>query len=149
MRGNAPTTPEPGPSLDELADGDGLAALRPSHRLFRAHPALGLEETDGHWLRSPKSHELGVRWLSLTHAEQRAREADFLRGLLQLTARHDGALFEAGWSPDAHERTVLLADACAVAVTPEVTARGPLSRQAVEVLAAELPHVLIVDGGPS
>jgi hypothetical protein len=33
-------------------------------------------------------------------------------------------------------------------VTAEVTARGPLSPEAVEVLAAELPHVLVVDGGP-
>lgn len=95
-----------------------------------------------------KSSALGVRWLSLSRAEQRAREVDFLRGLLQLATRYEGARFEAGWSPDAEERTAALAQACGVAVTADVTARGPLGPQAVEALAGELPDVLVVDGGP-
>lgn len=143
-----PVTSETGPSLEDLADGEKLAALRPSHRLCRAHPALGLEEADGRWLPVTSLHELGTRWLSLEAAEQRARETDFLRGLLRVAARYEGARFEAGWSPRATERAAALAQACAVSVTAEATARGPLTAQAIEVLAGELPNLLVVDGGP-
>jgi hypothetical protein len=52
-----------------------------SWRLFRAHPALGLEETDSIWVWRPEPHELGLRWLSLAPAEQRAQEADLLDAL--------------------------------------------------------------------
>jgi len=57
-----------------------------SWRLFRAHPALGLEELDDDVLAIPAPHELGAAWLALEPAEQRCREADFSAGL-QAVAR--------------------------------------------------------------
>lgn len=50
-------------------------------RLHRAHPALGLEETEGTVLLPLAPHELGVRWLALAPEERRDRKADMLDAL--------------------------------------------------------------------
>jgi hypothetical protein len=70
-------------SIDERVDLDRLKAEHPSWRLFRAHPALGLEETEGDCVLAPSAGELGVAWLTLDLAEQRARERDLQHELLR------------------------------------------------------------------
>jgi hypothetical protein len=63
-----------------------------SWRLFRAHPALGLEETDHDFLPPLSPHELGVRWWVLEPDEQRQREADFAAALERAATQPDSGL---------------------------------------------------------
>ena len=77
-------------TLSRMGEEDGHPS---SWRLFRAHPALGLEEMEATVSCAPTPQELGVAWLALALSEQRQREADLL-----------GAP-EAASDPDAHWRS--------------------------------------------
>lgn len=48
------------------------------------HPDLGLEETDREFERPADARRLSVRWLALPAEEQRQREDDMYRALLEL-----------------------------------------------------------------
>ncbi len=132
-------------SLAERTDPERLKA-RPTWRLCRAHPAVGLQETEADYVGALEPHELGVPWLALAPGEQRARELDYLRALLRYAAACPGARFEAGWQDDA-ERTVALAGRCGTTLTPEQTAAGSLTEAAVEALLETLPELWVVEGG--
>jgi hypothetical protein len=118
--------PDPGLRLDERMDPDRLTAGRPSRRLHRAHPALGLEPIEGSYLVSVPLRDLGLGWLALDEAEQRAREADFLRALLEQAARRD-APFEAEHDGE--------------------TTRGRLTPATIDALVASVPEILFVEVG--
>lgn len=76
-------------TLSNMEDEHG----RPSSwRLFRVHPALGLEETESEVVFAPAPHEVGVRWLALAPEERRAREADLLAALRSAAVEPDRAL---------------------------------------------------------
>jgi hypothetical protein len=126
-------------------DPDRLAAGHPSRRLFRAHPALGLEETENSLIGRVSLEELGLRWLTLEPAEQRAREADFLRGLLERAAEH-AARFEAA-HPGDDAATVALAECGGAAATIDATVRGPLTAETIDALVAHVPKMLLVEAG--
>ena len=117
-------------SIDERVDPDRLRVEHPSWRLFRAHPALGLEETDGGCVLAPRAAELGVAWLALDLGEQQARERDLLRELLRRAAGGAGARFEAGAS-----------------LTADGTARGALTDDAVDALVTTPPRRVVVEAG--
>lgn len=80
---------------EDRCDFERLQAEHPSWRLFQAHPGIGLEETEDDWVSSVSSEQLGLRWFALALDEQEAREADFLRALLEIAARDEEARFEA------------------------------------------------------
>jgi len=63
-----------------------------SWRLFRAHPALGLDEMDQDVLWPPDADELGVAWLALDSTEQRRREADLVAEIERIAKDPDS-----GW----------------------------------------------------
>jgi hypothetical protein len=108
-------------------------------------PALGLEEMDGGYAWAPAPDELGARWFALAPREQRAREHDYLRALLERAQQGGEAEFEAGWCGDA-SRTAALAERCGARFTRDETARGRMSATAVAALAEQLPEVLVIDG---
>jgi hypothetical protein len=71
-----------------------------SWRVFRAHPALGLEEEP---LLRPQPRELGAAWLALDLGEQHQREAD-LEAALRAAAGPDS-----GWAIELVEDYEVLA----------------------------------------
>jgi hypothetical protein len=129
----------------ERIDPDQLK-LRAGWRLFRAHPAVGLDEPDGDVAHTLRRHELGVRWLALPHAEQAARERDFLRALMQRASVCADPAFEAGWARDP-ARTAALARRCGGSFTQTLTAHGALTEAAIDVLLDEQPEVCYFAGG--
>ncbi|HEV7775149.1 MAG TPA: hypothetical protein VGO48_17855 [Conexibacter sp.] len=132
-------------SIDERIDLGRLKAERFTWRLFLAHPAFGLEETDGHTVIAPGAGTLGVAWLALDVAEQRARERDLLRELLSRAARHPVARFEAGWWRR-EGATADLARRCGASVSDlDGVACGALTDDAVSILVETLPQVIVVE----
>jgi hypothetical protein len=134
------------PSFAERLDPEWLKANRPSWRLFHAHPALGLKETESDFVWGLAPQELGVRWLALDATEQRARERDFLQALLRRAAVVPGASFEAGWHRD-RPRTADLARRCGGTFGADETACGRLTEAAVGALVDPVPQLLAVEGG--
>lgn len=134
-------------SLAARADPERLKQ-RSGWRLLRAHPAVGLAECeDGDEVASDlRPHELGVRWLALSSAEQRAREHAFVRALLGRVAGRSDAAFEAGW-PGEVARTEALARHCGASFTASATARGVLDATAVDALLDDIPPLCSVVGG--
>lgn len=132
-------------SIAERIDLEPLKARHVTWRLFLAHPALGLEETDGDLVFAPRAGELGVRWLALDAAEQRARERDLLRDLLWRAARSPGARFEAGWWRR-EDATADLARRCGASVSDDDgVACGALTDEAIDALVATPPRLIAVE----
>jgi hypothetical protein len=136
----------------EPLDVDAFVAVterHPSWRQHRAHPALGLvaaEKADdpppgGHAVR-----DLGVKWLTLPLAEQRARERDMTTALLRVAVRRGDARFSLmPWASGATR--------AALRTLPEVrwdvggACWGPLTDDVVAVLARRPCADLLVESG--
>jgi hypothetical protein len=111
-------------------------------QLYEAHPAFGLRPQPGRDL--PHAYPmtaLGFAWLSLSGADQRARETAFFRALVTATTRPDDN-FEALMSSQSAAETVAAAAAC---VPTGTTVTGQLTLPVIEAILTTEPDALFVD----
>lgn len=129
---------------NQRIDLERLQIEHPTWRLFRAHPATGLEECKEDHVTEVTLRELGQRWLTLPLAEQQAREADYLRGLLEIAAHDARARFEA--VPQRKQETSTdMALQTGGAILDDGAVIGRLTPEAIDALVAT-PWTFGVDG---
>jgi len=118
-------------------DAETVSARHPSRRLHRAHPALGLvsaEQADDSPPGDRPTRDFGLAWLTLTLAEQRARERDMAAALLRVAIRRGDARFELAPAAPGATRAALRT-LPEVRWDPDGRCWGPLTDAVAEVLA--------------